>query len=381
MAENKNSRDEKLIRELYEKLNWFTYEATDEEFDPDEVNAILDLLDKLDPLPDSPVPFRKGKGQSGAGDSCSDGEEGTDSVPVSDAEAAFERFKKKYNITEEDLARKNSGSAAETNAEGKNIIPFPAEFSEELAFDPVQAREAVKRSGRGAEVRMDAALETGTLTKKAAETAQGENGAGFKKAKKTWFGRLVSTGWGKAAVAFVVVIVVFTLTTVGTSAVKQKSFFEIVKSGVNSMRITVTGNEMESESVSMAMDKGDKVYYDSWEEVKEEVPGIMIPEYIPEGVKLEEIYRTEMENYNLYKGLYVDGSSNELLISVKDFSNNYADLEQIVDKEWKLIDENEKVKYYQVENLYKALWEEGRCIYIVEWSDLGQIDEIIMQMK
>ena len=106
MAENKNSRDEKLIQELYEKLNWFTYEATDEEFDPDQVNAILDLLDKLDPLPERPVPDHKRKGQPGAGDSCSDGEEGTDSVPVSDAEAAFERFKKKYNITEEDLARK-----------------------------------------------------------------------------------------------------------------------------------------------------------------------------------------------------------------------------------------------------------------------------------
>ena len=381
MAENKNSRDEKLIQELYEKLNWFTYEATDEEFDPDQVNAILDLLDKLDPLPERPVPDHKRKGQPGAGDSCSDGEEGTDSVPVSDAEAAFERFKKKYNITEEDLARKNSGSAAETNAEGKNIIPFPAGFSEELAFDSVQAREAVKRSGRGAEVRMDAALENGTLTKEATNTAQGENGAGFKKAKKTWFGRLVSTGWGKAAVAFVVVIAVFTLTTVGTSAVKQKSFFEIVKSGVNSMRITVTGNEMESESVSMAMDKGDKVYYDSWEEVKEEVPGIMIPEYIPEGVKLEEIYRTEMENYILYQGFYNDSNLNELLISVKYFSNDYADMERKIDKKWELLKEDAGVAYYQFEESYKALWKNGKCIYATEWVDLEQLDEIINNMK
>lgn len=181
--------------------------------------------------------------------------------------------------------------------------------------------------------------------------------------------------------AFVVVIVVFAFTAVGTSAVKQKSFFEIVKSGVNSMRITVTGNEMESESVSLGFDKSDKVYYDSWEEVREEVPGILIPEYIPEGVDLKEIYRIDMGNYILYKGLYRDSNSHELLISVKIFGKEYASIEEKIDEKWEFLEEHDKAKYYQFEESYKALWTEGKCIYAIEWIGLGQLDEIVRQMK
>lgn len=101
MAENRNSRDEKLIQELYDKLNWFTFEATDEEFDPDQVQTILDLLDKLDPLPERQASERNIKQKpSVMSDPLCEKKEDTDHVLVSDAEAAFERFKKKYNITE-----------------------------------------------------------------------------------------------------------------------------------------------------------------------------------------------------------------------------------------------------------------------------------------
>lgn len=381
MAENRNSRDEKLIRELYDKLDWFTFKATDEEFDPDQVNAILNLLDKLDPMPERPMSYQDGKGRLGSADFQSDREARPDAVLMSNAEAAFERFKEKYNITEEDLARKNGGSAAETNAEGEGTVPFPAEFSKELAFDRVQAREIAGRIGGRTEARMDSALADRPVGKTKSGAAQAERVFAPQRAKKTWFGRVFATGWGKVAVAFVVVIVVFAFTAVGTSAVKQKSFFEIVKSGVNSMRITVTGNEMESESVSLGFDKSDKVYYDSWEEVREEVPGILIPEYIPEGVSLEEIYRIEMKNYILYQGSYIDSDLNELLISVEDFSKNYAGMEQTIDENWKLLCENERVKYYQIDDWYKALWSEGRCIYTVEWTNLSQIEEIINKMK
>ena len=33
MAEKKDAHDEKLIEELYERLWWYTHEATDEEYD------------------------------------------------------------------------------------------------------------------------------------------------------------------------------------------------------------------------------------------------------------------------------------------------------------------------------------------------------------
>ena len=53
MAQNNGPLDDKLIEELYKKLNWFTFQASDEEFDADQVKAILKLLDTLDPLSDT----------------------------------------------------------------------------------------------------------------------------------------------------------------------------------------------------------------------------------------------------------------------------------------------------------------------------------------
>lgn len=369
MAENRNSRDEKLIQELYDKLKWFTFEATDEEFDPDQVETILDLLDKLDPLPEMTVPGGSiGQGQNGAG---------ADKAPMSNAEAAFERFKAKYNITEEDLARKNGGSAAETNAEGEKNAPFPAEFSKELAFDRVQARALAGGIGRRAEARVGSALADGRPVTEAAGDAASPSG----KAKKTWFGRFLSTGWGKVAAAFVIVLVASGVSTVGTSAVKQKSFFEIVRNGVNSMRITVTGNEMENETVVVGTDKSTKIYYNSWEEVQEENPDILIPGYIPDGVSLKEIYRIDMENYILYRSSYIDGDRNELLIKVEDFDKEYAGMEQIVDEKWKLVEERGDVNYYQLEDWYKGIWTKGRCIYIIDWMDFEQLDMVIGQMR
>ena len=54
MTQEKGKRDEKLIEELYEKLYWYTYEASEEEFDDKEVDAIVRLLDVLDPKEDDP---------------------------------------------------------------------------------------------------------------------------------------------------------------------------------------------------------------------------------------------------------------------------------------------------------------------------------------
>ena len=41
MAQNNGPKDEKLIEELYKKLNWFTFQASEEQFDADQVRTIL----------------------------------------------------------------------------------------------------------------------------------------------------------------------------------------------------------------------------------------------------------------------------------------------------------------------------------------------------
>lgn len=107
----------------------------------------------------------------------------------------------------------------------------------------------------------------------------------------------------------------------------------------------------------------------------------MIPGYIPDGLNLREIYRCDAKNCILYQGSYVDSDTNELLICIEDYSNNYADMEKILADKWIFMYEKQNVEYYQFEESYKALWGEGTCIYTVEWISLDEIYEIIGKMK
>lgn len=50
MEEKREAKQEQLIRELHDRLKWFTFEATEKEFDTEQVQAILERLDTLDPI-------------------------------------------------------------------------------------------------------------------------------------------------------------------------------------------------------------------------------------------------------------------------------------------------------------------------------------------
>lgn len=76
MTQKKDTQNEKLIQELYEKLWWYTHEASEEEFNEKEVDAIVQLLDVLEPIKEDHV-FEPG------------------------AEAAFGRFKERFGLEEE----------------------------------------------------------------------------------------------------------------------------------------------------------------------------------------------------------------------------------------------------------------------------------------
>lgn len=54
MGQKRDPDQERMVRSLYDRLNWFTFEATDEEFDIKQVQEILDSLDRLDPVEDDP---------------------------------------------------------------------------------------------------------------------------------------------------------------------------------------------------------------------------------------------------------------------------------------------------------------------------------------
>ena len=86
MTQSKELQNEKLINDLYEKLHWYTFEASDEQFDAEEVDAIVQLLDVLEPMKEDPR------------------------YP-SDPAAARERFDRRFGVEEDGAERVIEGVA------------------------------------------------------------------------------------------------------------------------------------------------------------------------------------------------------------------------------------------------------------------------------
>lgn len=365
----KSPQDEKLVKDLYEKLNWFTFQAGDEEFDEKQVRAILQLLDTLDPIDFAGVEkecMQKEKSVSGMQKKTAHSAEkrrlyrvGKSDKPqnqmsADDVDAAFERFKKKYEITEADLEKKDRAK----------IIPFAGteEASEELAPDlgKVAAMEGIGQQA-----------ETEKVHGKKEHTRGGRKDRG--KSRRFW-----NTAGGRVAIAFLSVFSVLAATGIGTSAVQQKPFFEIVRDGMNSMKITVTGNEMESQT-ELGMESSEKVYYESWDEIKAENPEVVVPGYIPEGLELVELYGKDMRYYMRYNGIYKSMEGKDLIIRIQYFYDVYSESNIINGAEY--IGEEGGILYYLEENGYCGYGKRGKCGYSVSCSDLEMVKNIIVQMQ
>lgn len=366
MGRKRSPQDEKLVKDLYKKLDWLTFQAAEEEFDADQVKAILKLLDALDPLPErteadlrKAARARDGKSLGVVGGKGI-GEEGRQDISLSDPKAAFERFKKRYGISDEELAKKNGEGG--TPGPGK-ILPF-SEMLSEKPVDPEPEGESA----------------AGTASSKAAHGGRGGRPP-FRKRLRRFF----SSAPGKVAAGFLVVLCGMTCVGIGTSAVQQKPFFEIVRDGVNSMKITVTGNTMESEAPTdeVIYDETERVYYESWDEVKEENPDIMTPGYIPEGLELEELYGKDYGKYSLYAARYsADSRKDLLIIQVRDYLEEYLEIGTMQDKGWIITegDEEKGISYYRSEDGFLAFWNSGTCVYTVEYRDIDELKEIVTRM-
>lgn len=358
----KSPQDEKLIKDLYEKLNWFTFQAEGEEFDEKQVRAILQLLDTLDPIDfegaekecmqkkrNASEPkrrfYRVGKPDSFQNE-----------APADDADAAFERFKKKYAIREADLQKKDRAK----------IIPFAGseEASEELVpdLDRILLTAAAESSA-----------ESSTSNRKMDAESVRNRQKRRRRGRRLW-----KTAGGRAAIAFLSIAAALAVTGICTSAVRQKSFFEVVRDGVNSMKITVTGNEMESQT-GLEMESSQKVYYQSWDEIKEENPEVVVPGYIPEGLELVELYGKEFGNYIRYNGVYKDERGEELVIHERYYKGNYAENE--IGNEAKYIEEENGILYYLEGSSYKGFGKSEKCSYTVYWKELNQLKKIMREIK
>ena len=398
MGQKRSREDERLIRDLYRKLEWMTFQAKEEEFDAQQVKAILNLLDALDPLPErTEADLRKAArardgrepGRIGA-DAI--GGEGRRDIPLSDPKAAFERFKQRYGISEEELAKK--GGPDGTPGPGK-IVPFsgetvyrPEEAAKDCADGPgtVQSGPAEPPTNLGADLPDPAAMQPDLKEGRESEGMSSGKTRGRRNRKPSFRSRLrraLSTAPGKIAAGFLIVLCGITFVGIGTSAVQQKAFFEIVRDGVNSMKITVTGNTMESETSSQEVvyDDTERVYYDSWDEVKEENPDIMTPGYIPEGLELEELYGEDYGSYYLYKGQYI-GEENCLSIIIRKYSGEYLQIGAKIEEGWLLVKEDavREINYYQIDKAFVALWKQGQYLYAIEHINIDELVEVAKGM-
>lgn len=367
MSKRKAPGDEKLIESLREKLDWYTFEATEDEYDDKQVQAITDLLDALDPLPD--IKIREDGTPAGASPTATDklsstGERDTENaVSILDAEAALKRFQKKYQISDEDLAKKT-----------RKIVPFTdAEFSEEFAFGDKRKFGDVRQADPAAVPSV-----SGTVQDSAK--------------KRGRFCRFIVGPFGKIAVAACAAIVVMAVGVgflgFGSNALSQRSFFEVMRDGVNSFKITVTGDERETEieETGLSLGSAEKVFYDSWEEVKEEKEDILIPGYLPEGVELQKIHRGKVDNYTSYTGEYIRKGENQLFFfQIRSFEGSYSKYLGEIDKEWALVESDDvnNINYYycQPEGLYLARLLTDKYIYFGIWDDIGELKKVINSIE
>ena len=258
MAEKKESRDEKLIEELYEKLWWYTHEASDEEFDEKEVDAITRLLDILEPVCD-------------------------DRAYASGADAALERFWERYGEEEENASIPDEAAAPAAAQAEESTAPAAAQTEEPADPAAIRAGEAAAAEAAHAKRLSGSEIQGGEdrrngEERKAERPADGTSqkpGRGSK-----WKKRFTRIAIGAAACLVLLISV-----NAGSYAIMDQSFFEIVREEMGRTEITVTGNTKEFET-----ETDDSVTCSSWKEVQEIVgEDILTPAYIPEGYELESL--------------------------------------------------------------------------------------------
>lgn len=364
MTQGKGKRDEKLIEELYEKLYWYTYEASEEEFDDKEVDAIVRLLDVLDPKEDDPkfpsdpeAAFARFKSRYGLEGEFA-GEEIVDEG-IADKEIAKEEFSKEEFVKEEAVEAENAAEPG--NSLGTAADAGDAGGEEEAADGVGGADGIVLDVGPG----RDREPDNGGVTQ------SGENGKkhGVKRRR-----RLVRIAAGAAACLVLMLSVNF-----GSYALKKKSFFEVVRDEVGRTKVTVTGNvegidDGETETITCT----------SWTEV-EEIIGekILQPQLLPVGYVLDGITYKNLE----YKGVIVAKYRNNnkvLKIEVDIYDDNYSDHTILFDEGWQLIREDaegKKTRYYKKDGQIQAGFTYNKAVYYVYSDDIIEVvEEVINNM-
>ena len=337
MAENKEPRDEKLIEELYERLWWYTYEASEEEFDEKEVDAITRLLDVLEPVHD-------------------------DRAYEPGADAALKRFWERYGEEEENASLDTDESFSSETADEDGAEHRELDDGEEFG-----GKDSAGMDSSSDAPMEDASEPEGEAAKAAAKQRSGRRGR--------WRKRLIRIAIGAAACVVLLISV-----NVGSYALRKKSFFEIVREEVGRTEITVTGNTEEFEG------EGDNVVEcSSWEEA-ESVAGeeILEPGYIPSDYKLKYLVIEKTDSINYIIGYYENENDNFLRFRINVYQEEFNKYVIQYDKDWNEINKNSSkndVQFYNNSDVYEAFFTEGKCIYYISCNDdLEILEKVIDEM-
>lgn len=350
MKRHENPNNEKLVKELYERLNWYTYEASDEEFDFEEIKAVIQLLDVLDPIRMSP-----------------------EEEEYFSPDAAFERFKKRCNITNPD----DDNGGAELSDCGSVICG-----SKEDAVGKIRDfSEAKKRRNSGADSETAQELFPYDEMEKFLQWKKEQDASSQKENEKHSF--TLQSPLAKTTAAIAIVVTTFLLLNIGSYAVAEKSFFEVVGDGVNGFHITTNGGAEESRGFED--DASERRNYATWEEMeKEEGVSVLKPKNLSDGMELEELYVREENSYEAVIANF-KGEAYELKMVICDYNNEYR-------KQWlgKCEDEKEikveeisykEEKYYEVENGYAAIFvDNNKMYYIFTDGNFEKLQKIVYSM-
>ena len=339
MAENKEPRDEKLIEELYERLWWYTYEASEEEFDEKEVDAITRLLDVLEPVHD-------------------------DRAYEPGADAALKRFWERYGEEEENASPDTDESFSSETADENS-----AEHRELDDGEGAGGEDSVGMDSSSDAPMEDASEPEGEAAKAAAKQRSGRRGR--------WRKRLIRIAIGTAACVVLLISV-----NVGSYALRKKSFFEIVREEVGRTEITVTGNTEEIEE-----NVDDVVECSTWAEVEEIVEAdVLEPVYLPPSYDVKSIIIQKNKERQIVSAKYSDQTGGFIRFRIDVYPENYRQNMIQYGKDWTLIlEENigeKKVQYFKKDNYIEAFFVKERAVYyILSTEDIEEIKEVVSSMN
>lgn len=166
----------------------------------------------------------------------------------------------------------------------------------------------------------------------------------------------------KVAATTLLVLGISAFLSLNSIADRRKSFFEILMNGANSMRITVTGNEEDEH----------KSYYTSWDVLKYQAPSLLVPEYIPPHLQLQELYVQKNDYYQLYCAAYSD----KLIIKIYSLQDGFVSPEN----GWELSSADGNILIFKQQKNYLAILVDNGYIYTIEWNKLDEIKKIMNSM-